>query len=684
MDDLNSSVVSPSVDSSLLQSFLEALPDACVIIDSAGHLLAANRAWQDLPRRDENAIAAARNPIGMDYLSLFLSSSADESVGRALAGIKTVLSGQRDLYEQEYILPAPSVFRWFRMTVRSWRQQGASAIIFHRDITAEKLGSVPSQSLDEEFRSLADSAPAMIWMSGADKQCIFVSRRWLEFTGGRLEDQLGEGWVRLVHPEDRDALFKAFLAAFDEMREFSHEYRLRHNDGSYRWVRDTGSPRFDAQHRFSGFSGSVWDLSEQRRAAEEATRATQYARLVQEVAEIANSATTMRDALQRAVDTICETMKFPGGHALLIHDDEPGLAKSSHIVHFKDPNRLAKLIEMSARMIWPDNLGAPGEVLRSGKPFFGDVVNEMKYPDRYPRSQACFEAGLLGSVLLPILVDDKVEAIIEFASDEAIAPHQEAAIALVAASERLSRFFERRRAQIRFLTQKEELQASAERLFAMAGRLVDSQEEERRRIAREIHDDFTQRLALVSMKIGNLAGRDRTTTSPELDADLEDVRKTTAAVANDLRDLSHQLHPAMLEMLGLVGALRAQCEDIQRARGISTEFEASVSEDDASPQAAMCLYRVLQESLTNIAKHSGSTTAHVSLARKADILEMRVRDEGRGLEPDTEGRKGIGFTSMEERVSLLNGKLMVNTKPGVGTEIVVMIPAAPPSQQRSA
>jgi len=681
---LNSSVVPPSAEQSLLQSFLEAVPDACVIIDSAGHLLAVNRTWQELPRRDSVAAVLARNPIGMDYFALFLSSSADESVSRALTGIKNVVSGRQDHYEQEYLLPAPFVFRWFRMTVRAWPQLGAAAIIFHRDITAEKLGRGASQSVDEEFRSLADSAPAMIWMSRADKECIFVSRRWLEFTGARLEDALGHGWPQFVHPDDRDELLKAFEAAFDQTREFSHEYRLRHKHGGYRWVRDSGSPRFDANSQLAGFSGSVWDLSEQKRAAEEATRATQYVRLVQDIAEIANSATTMRDALQRAVDTICETMGFPAGHALLVHDDEPGLAKSAHIVHTKDPERFAKLAEISARLTWPNALGAPGEVLSSGKPFFGDVLKEMKCPERFPRSQACFDAGLLGSVLLPILVDDKVEAIIEFATEVAIAPDHEAAIALVAASERLSRFFERRRAQTRFLAQKAELQESADRLFAMAGRLVDSQEEERRRIAREIHDDFTQRLALVSMKIGNLAGRDRSTASRELDADLEDVRKTTAAVANDLRDLSHQLHPAMLEILGLAGALRAQCEDIQRALGIETEFVSSVFDQDATPQAAMCLYRVLQESLMNIAKHSGSTTVRVSLARKADLLEMRVRDKGKGIEPDAENRSGIGLTNMEERVRLLNGKLVINSQPGIGTEIVVMIPAAPHSQQRSA
>ena len=253
---------------------------------------------------------------------------------------------------------------------------------------------------------------------------------------------------------------------------------------------------------------------------------------------------------------------------------------------------------------------------------------------------------------------------------------------MVAAGERLSRFFERRRAQIKFLMQKEELQTSAERLFAMAGRLVDSQEKERRRIAREIHDDFTQRLALVSVKIGNLAGRDRATTVSEMDAGLEDVRESIVTVAGDLRDLSHQLHPTMLALLGLVRALRALCEEFQRARRIETVFEVGASDQDASEQAAMCLYRVLQESLMNIAKHSGSTKARVSLIRLADQLEMRVRDEGQGFDPEAKGRQGIGLANIEERVRLLQGKLVVNSSPGSGCEIVVQVPAEPLTQQK--
>jgi signal transduction histidine kinase len=121
--------------------------------------------------------------------------------------------------------------------------------------------------------------------------------------------------------------------------------------------------------------------------------------------------------------------------------------------------------------------------------------------------------------------------------------------------------------------------------------------------------------------------------------------------------------------------LQAQCEDFQRARGIETEFAASISDDDASEQAAICLYRVLQESLMNVAKHSGSARAYVALTRKDNYLELRIRDAGHGFNVDAEARHGIGLLNMEERVRLLDGKMVVNSNPGGGTEVVVTVPA---------
>ena len=275
----------------------------------------------------------------------------------------------------------------------------------------------------------------------------------------------------------------------------------------------------------------------------------------------------------------------------------------------------------------------------------------------------------------------KVEAILEFASAHSFASNPEILETLLAACERLARFFERRRAQLIFLKQKEELEASAQQLFDVAGRLVDSQEQERRRIAREIHDDFSQRLALVSMKITNLAGRDRVLSAGELNADLEDVRESISSVAEDLHGLSRQLHPARLELLGLVRALRAQCNEFQRTRGIEIIFEASASDQDAAQQAATCLYRVLQEGLTNVAKHSESKRARVNLDRRGDQLEMRIRDHGKGFSSDDVGTKGIGLVNIEERVRLLKGSLVINSSPGKGTEILVRLPAVSQVQQ---
>ena len=648
------------------ESLIETLPDGCVVIDESGTLLFANQAWKDLPRQAD-AAAISQDPIGINYLELYRFSLPSERLERAVQGIKSVLSGELEQFEHEYIRLTPHKLYWFRMTVRPWTYQSARAVIFHRDITAEKIGHSAGNTVEADFRSMADAAPVLIWMSEPEKGCTFLNSKWAEFTGLPLEELFGaRGWLNCIHPDDQTPLLEAYAVAVQEKRAFEADYRLLHRTGDYRYVNQHASPRLDSRNEVIGFIGTVWDLTEQKRAAEEAYRATRYAHLVRDVAMAANSAVTMREALQQSVDVICETMAFPVGHALLIDDDEPDMAKSSHIVYVKDMVRFRKLFEISNSMSWPSAKGTPGEVMRSGKPAIHDIWEDAKTPELYPRAEVSIEAGLRTGLLFPILVDEKVEAILEFASEELLVSDDDLIGTLTAASERLSRFFERRRAQIKFLKQKEELQTSANRLFSMAGRLVDSQEEERRRIAREIHDDFTQRLALVSMKIGHLAGKDRSSTPAEFDAGLEDIRNATATVANDLRDLSRQLHPAMLELLGFKRAAEALCEDFQRARGIETTFEATIFEEDASLQVATCLYRVLQESLMNIGRHSDSPRAFVSISRVGNEVEMRVRDDGKGFSTESESNRGIGLLNMEERVQLLQGTFTLISRAGSG------------------
>jgi PAS domain S-box-containing protein len=142
----------------------------------------------------------------------------------------------------------------------------------HRQLESQRQVERVLRASEERFRSLADSAPVLIWMSGTDKRCTYVNQRWLTFTGRSLSQERRNGWAEGVHPDDLQRRVDTYTHAFDRREEFRMEYRLRGHDGAYRSVYDVGVPRFGADHCFAGYIGSCVDVTEQRRAerAEEA------------------------------------------------------------------------------------------------------------------------------------------------------------------------------------------------------------------------------------------------------------------------------------------------------------------------------------------------------------------------------------------------------------------------------
>jgi signal transduction histidine kinase len=202
----------------------------------------------------------------------------------------------------------------------------------------------------------------------------------------------------------------------------------------------------------------------------------------------------------------------------------------------------------------------------------------------------------------------------------------------------------------------------------LAGRLIASQEVERRRIARELHDDLSQKVALLSIGIDQLAGE----FSPAREH-LNDLTERTREIASDIRSLSHELHPARLELVGLTTALRTLCEDTSRQTGVRVLFTGDVLPHAMHPDVSLSVYRIAQEALHNIARHSGSVAADVRLTRQESMLTLEISDTGAGFHLDTQ-HTGLGLISMRERVTFLGGQLMIQTAPGRGTRVRVQVP----------
>jgi len=212
-------------------------------------------------------------------------------------------------------------------------------------------------------------------------------------------------------------------------------------------------------------------------------------------------------------------------------------------------------------------------------------------------------------------------------------------------------------------------------LRILTGRLINAQEEELQRLARELHDDLTQRLAALAIDAGVLA---KLVSSSPLQApeELRALREGLVEVSNDVHNLSRQLHPTILDDLGLVRASEAECELFRRRTGIDVVFESGNVPPAIPKDVALCLYRVMQEALRNIEKHSRASEARVGLEGWSQGLRLSIRDRGIGF--DAQKGKGdaggIGLSSMRERVRLVNGTLSIVSEPGKGTEVQVTAP----------
>jgi len=227
---------------------------------------------------------------------------------------------------------------------------------------------------------------------------------------------------------------------------------------------------------------------------------------------------------------------------------------------------------------------------------------------------------------------------------------------------------------IYLLLERKQLTAARNEQMRLSGLLINAQDEERSRLAGEIHDDFSQRLAVLSLELETVA-EGIPDSLPETNRQMRELMESASELGADLHSLSHRLHSATLERLGLAAGVASFCTEFSSQQGLQVAFSHQDLPRSVSPEIALCLFRIVQEALRNVQKHSGAANAQVGIERVDDSLHLSISDNGAGFDVEDSSRpQGLGLWSIRKRVRLVGGRYEICSKKHEGTRIDVWTP----------
>jgi len=465
---------------------------------------------------------------------------------------------------------------------------------------------------DEWLSCLARLSPVGIFRADLEGHCIFANQRWSELTGYPLDVTLGSDWWKAVHPDDRAALEIAWINAAQSGSRLRVEHRFLRPNGAIIWVQTEAIEERDTHGRLAGYVGTVADITELRQMREALQRS--HDKLDERVRERTERSERMGSIVAASTDAIISTdvngrirSWNRAAERIFGYTEVEALGRTTYFITPSD--RMEEAIAMKARVRRGERV-SEFETVRAARG--GELIDV--------------------SVTMFGLTDTKGNHM---------------GVSGILRDIRERKMIERRMQQL-------------------SGRLLLLQDEERRRLARELHDSTAQSVAALSLNLSMLTQPGMRLTEENRASLLADSLALADAVSRELRTQSYLLHPPLLDERGLRSALRWFVEGFTARSGIQVDVDIAPEIARLEPVVELTIFRVVQESLSNVHRHARSAVASIRLAREKTGLVLEIRDRGCGVSGKDAEHTGVGICGMKERLAHLGGTLVVEPNhPGV-------------------
>jgi PAS domain S-box-containing protein len=522
--------------------------------------------------------------------------------------------------------------------------------------TERKLAEEALRESEEQYRILVETMNDGLAVQNGSGIITFVNDRICEMLGYSRDEMIGHSALEFLDAVNRN-IIRGQMSRRREGEQAPYEVEFTKKNGQKTLTRVSPQFLFDAKGNFAGSFGIVTDITERKQMEEAlAQRATQLALLNNIGGRIA-SVLELDSVLDRAARLVQESF---GHHhvALFTIDRERGelLLRASagdFAIHLPPDHRT----ELGQGLVgW---VGRHGEKL-----LVNDVSADPRYVSFYPD-----EMPTQSELSVPIRVGEEVVGVLDIQSPRLNAFDANDVMVMEALAGQIAVAIQNARLY-------EAEHAAREQLRDLAGYLETAREEERTYIAREIHDEFGQTLTALKMDLAWLNKR-LPADKPRLVEKVNAMSDLIDSTIQTVRRIATDLRPGVLDHLGLVAAIEWQAQEFVERAGLDCELLLSDKEIVLDPDLATAIFRIFQETLTNIARHAEATEIRVKLEERPGELVLAVQDNGRGItESHASGSKSLGLIGMQERARSWGGDVTFQTVPGQRTTVIVRVPMA--------